>query len=138
MHEPTEVPPLLRFGCIFPRKRQISNKKIYDEAVTIRNQGVRVVHRVSVPGFEYAHLPIYRMDSGELIETSSKDKPWNTIRAMQENKAVEGSVLSILTDLTNPSSAESSYRGSFEGDLLAEVEKWATEHCPQDSRFGLE
>lgn len=115
-----------------------ANKKIYAEIVTTRKQGVRVVHRVSVPGFEYAHLPIDRTDNGELIETSSKDKPWNTVRAMQENEAVESSILSILTELTKLDSAESSYSESFEDDLLADVQKWATEHCPQDSRFGLE
>ena len=114
-----------------------ANTQIYNAVLAIRKQGVRVVHRVSVPGFEYVHLPLQYTKEGDLIETSPKDKPWLTVQAMQVDQAVVASVLAVLTDLTSSKSDESQYGDDFEKELLDEVQEWAGEHCPKDSRFGL-
>jgi len=114
-----------------------ANTEIYKTIQAIRGQGIRVVHRVSVPGFEYVHLPLQRDKNGELIETSTKDKPWRTVEAIQKDQKVEASILAVLTDLTSSGSEESLYAADFEKALFDEVQKWASEHCPKDPRFGL-
>ena len=95
------------------------------------------MHRVSVPGFEYVHLPLQLDENGELIETNAKDKPWRTVEAIQQNQKVEASILAVLTDLTSSVSEESLYGDDFENALLDEVQRWAGEHCPKNPRFGL-
>jgi hypothetical protein len=114
-----------------------ANTEIYDAIRAIRVQGVRVVHRISVPGFEYAHLPLQYDKNGELLEISSKDKPWRTVKAIQQDQKAEASILAALTDLTSSESEESLYGDDFEKTLLHEVQKWASEHCPKDPRFAL-
>ncbi len=114
-----------------------ANAKIHEAIKGMRKRGVRVVHRVSIPGFEYVHLPLQYSKDGELIETSPKDKPWRTVKAIREDEKVAASILSVLTDLTSSESEESPYPGNFENMLLAEVQKWAREHCAKDPRFEL-
>lgn len=114
-----------------------ANSQIHKAIVSIRERGVRVVHRVSMPGFEYAHLPLRYSQSGELIETDSTDKPWRTVEAIRQDKKVASSVLSVLTDLTSPTSGEAPFDGDFDATLLAEVQSWAKKNCPKDTRFGL-
>jgi hypothetical protein len=114
-----------------------ANTEIYDAVRAIRVQGVRVVHRISVPGFEYAHLPLQYDKNGELLETSPKDKPWRTVKAILQDQKAEASILAALTDLTSSGSEESLYGDDFEKTLLHDVQKWASEHCPKDPRFAL-
>lgn len=114
-----------------------ANKDIYEAIQAIRNRGVRVVHRISLPGFEYAHLPLQHAMDGDLIETNSKDKPWRAVQAIKQDAKVETSILSVLTDLTSSESEETLFRGDFLKVLLDEVQKWATQYCPKDLRFGL-
>lgn len=114
-----------------------ANTEIYDAIRAIRVQGVRVVHRISVPVFEYAHLPLQYDKNGELLETSPKDKPWRTVKAIQQDQKAEASILAALTDLTSSGSEESLYGDDFEKTLLHDVQKWASEHCPKDPRFAL-
>lgn len=114
-----------------------ANIKIYEAVERIRRRGIRVVHRVSIPGFEYIHLPLQPPKDGILIETNPKDKPWHTVQAIMKDKKVESSVLSVLTDLTNSKSEESLYPDKFEKMLLEEVQAWARKYCPKDPKFGL-
>jgi len=114
-----------------------ANSDIYRAVQAIRGQGIRVVHRVSVPGFEYIHLPLRLDENGELIETNVKHKPWRTVEAIQQNQKVEASILAVLTDLTSSVSEESLYGDDFENTLLDEAQRWASEYCPKNPRFGL-
>ena len=114
-----------------------ANKDIYEAIQTIRARGVRVIHRISVPGFEYAHLPLQYTKAGDLIETNSKDKPWQTVQAINQDAKVETSILSVLTDLTSSESEETLFGDDFLKALKDEVQKWAAQCCPKDPRFGL-
>lgn len=114
-----------------------ANSQIHDAIERIRASGVRVVHRVSVPSFEYVHLPIQRDAEGDLIETKSADKPWRTVQAIRQDKNVATSILSVLTDLTGADSREQPFDGDFGETLLSEVQAWAAKQCPNDKRFGL-
>ncbi|MBU1397493.1 MAG: ATP-dependent endonuclease [Proteobacteria bacterium] len=114
-----------------------ANKVIYEAIQAIRARGVRVVHRISVPGFEYAHLPLQHAKDGDLIETNSKDKPWRAVQIIKQDAKVETSILSVLTDLTSSESEEALFGGDFLKAIMDEVQKWATQYCPKDLRFGL-
>jgi putative ATP-dependent endonuclease of OLD family len=89
-----------------------ANKDIYEAIQAIRARDVRVVHRISVPGFEYAHLPLQHTKDGDLIEMNSKDKPWRAVQAIKQDAKVETSILSVLTDLTSSESEEALFEGS--------------------------
>lgn len=112
-----------------------ANKNIHESIKSIRELGVRVVHRVSIPGFEYVHLPLHHSKAGELLETSSKEKPWLTVQAIREDKKIAASILSILTDLTSPETREAPFDGDYEKSLENEVELWAEKNCPKDPRY---
>jgi len=114
-----------------------ANRQISDAIERIRKRGVRVVHRISMPGFEYVHLPLQYSKDGELVETSSTEKPWRTVQAIRKDKKVGASILAVLNDLTSPTAAEVPYSGDLEKTLMSEVQSWAEKHCPKDARFGL-
>jgi len=115
-----------------------ANAQIHQTVEAIRKRGVRVVHRISIPGFEYVHLPLQKSQKGELIETSSVDKPWRTVQAIRQDKKVSSSILSVLTDLTSATSNELPFDGNFDKTLLSKVQSWAKEYCPKDERYGLQ
>jgi putative ATP-dependent endonuclease of the OLD family len=127
--------PLRRDGK--PNGAWTANVQIREAIDGIRRQGTRIVHRISIPGFEYAHFPLQRSEDGELVEPSSTDKPWWAVQAIRNIKEVEASVLSVLTDLTSAESAEAPFCGDFDKMLLTEVQSWARKNCPKDGRFGL-
>jgi len=114
-----------------------ANMDIYAAIQTIRSRGVEVIHRVSIPGFEYVHLPLQFDKDGDLIETSAKDKPWRIVDAIRKDQKVETSILSVLNDLTSSDSEQSTFGEDFEKCITDAVDKWANQHCPKDPRFGL-
>jgi len=112
-----------------------ANGAITEEIGAARSSGIRVVHRVSIPTFELAHLPVSRDEDGYAKFTSDKDKPWNMVAALGTNDGARMSVRQTLNELVSPSAPER----PFEGDVLTEVEKavisWAQQHSPGDPRF---
>jgi hypothetical protein len=128
--------PLRRDGK--PNGSWTANRQINNAIMRIRERGVRVVHRISIPGFEYMHLPLQHSENGELIETSSTDKPWRTVHAIRQDMQVAASILAVLTDLTSTDSNETPFDGDFEKTLMSKVQSWAKEHCPKDIRFGCQ
>lgn len=115
-----------------------ANIQIYDAIERIRKLGVRVVHRISIPGFEYVHIPLQLSENGELIEIKPVDKPWGTVKAIREDEKVAASILAVLTDLTSAESEEAPFNGEFEKTLMTAVQIWAKANCPRDVRFGLQ
>lgn len=113
-----------------------ANTDIFKAIKSIREQGIRVVHRISLPGFEYVHLPIQLDDQGFLIETSSRDKPWRFIDFMRKDPKVEASVISVLTDLLSLDTKESLFEADFEKHISAGVQNWTEKNCPNDPRFN--
>ncbi len=94
-----------------------------------------MVHRVSIPHFEWAHLPTIIGKDGFFEDTDSKDKPWRAFVELRNNQKVETSILSTLRDLMNPEAAEKPFQGDFMPGLLDRVQQWAKKNCPEDRRF---
>jgi len=60
---------------------------------------VDVVHRVSIPNFEFEHLPVEKDSDGYAKETPSKEKPWRMVEAINSSQAVRESVIRVLDEL---------------------------------------
>jgi putative ATP-dependent endonuclease of OLD family len=112
-----------------------ANEAITKEIGAAKSSGIRVLHRVSVPTFEFVHLPVAIDKDGYAKFASEKDKPWSMVAALGTNELAGMSVRQILNELISPKAPEP----PFEGDVLAEVEKavisWAQQHSPKDPRF---
>ncbi len=112
-----------------------ANENIISAIEDIRKKGIRVVHRVSMPHFECAHLPVIIGKGGFLEDTDLKDKPWRAFVELRSDQKVEASVLSVLRDLLNPEAEEKPFQGDFMSGLLDRVQQWAKKNCPEDRRF---
>jgi len=112
-----------------------ANEQISSLIEGIRKEGVRVVHRVSIPHFEWAHLPVTIDKDGFPEDTDPKDKPWRAFVELRSNPKAETSILAVLFDLVNPGAEEKPFQGDFMSGLMDRVQNWAKEVCPQDRRF---
>jgi hypothetical protein len=112
-----------------------ANLQLYEMVRNIRAGGTRVVHRISIPSFEYAHLQYRPVASGLLVEFPEKEKPWGMVNAIREDPEVRQSVRSILRDLVDPAAQEWPHQGDFEEYLEGAVSQWARENCPKDPKF---
>ena len=91
---------------------------ILREIEATRAAGVRVVHRISVPAFELAHLPVAKDKHGYAIFPSDKEKPWKMLEALKSDEALCESVGQVFADLVSPHATEM----PFEGDTLAALQ----------------
>jgi len=112
-----------------------ANKDIHKAVEFIRAKGVRVVHRVSLPTFEHAYMSLSLDDNGNLLETSSKDKPWRALEELRTKSSVERSIMTLLHELTSIESVEHPFESDFAAGLDEAVSTWAEKYCPKDTRF---
>jgi predicted ATP-dependent endonuclease of OLD family len=112
-----------------------ANEQISSLIEGIRKDGIRVVHRVSIPHFEWEHLPVTIDKDGFPEDTDPKDKPWRAFVELRSNPKAEASVLAVLIDLVNPEVEEKPFQGDFMSGLTDQVQNWAKKVCPQDRRF---
>ncbi len=112
-----------------------ANGAILEEIDATRAVGVRVVHRVSIPSFELAHLPVGRDEDGHAIFPADKEKPWKMVEALRSDEAVRESVRQVLDDLVSPDASEAPFDGDVAAPLEAAVRSWADDNSPDDPRF---
>lgn len=115
-----------------------TNFDLYADIKAARIAGVRVVHRISLPHFEYAHLPVQKTEDGALQDTSEEEKPWNMNRAVTERKEILDSVKAVLKDLTAATAEQEPFNGPFVPGLLSAVKSWADAHGITDARYVFE
>lgn len=112
-----------------------ANKQLHDAIENIRSKGTRVVHRISIPTFEYAHLPYNPSEDGLLLDFPGKDKPWGLVDAIRTNPEVRQSAQRVLTELLDSDVEQRPEVGPFAAYLEGIVTDWATANCPKDRRF---
>jgi len=112
-----------------------ANTHIHAAVEDARAKGVKVIHRVSVPCFELAHLPVELDDAGLVKEPSARDKPWNMHQAILGMGAVKGSVEQLLQDLLDRDAEEEPVEGEFGEGMRGAVEAWAADNACRDRRF---
>jgi putative ATP-dependent endonuclease of OLD family len=111
-----------------------ANLEMHNEISEIRKAGVRVVHRISIPNFEYVHLPLEIKD-GTIVEIPSEDKPWNLNEAVIKNEVVRNSVKALLKELISTDASEEPFAKQFEIGLREAVSNWAAKNAPKDGRY---
>jgi hypothetical protein len=112
-----------------------ANKMILQEIEATRAAGGRVVHRISVPAFELAHLPVAKDKHGYAIFPSDKEKPWKMVEALKSDEALRESVSQVFDDLVSLHATEMPFERDTLAALQAAVDVWATDHSPNDPRF---
>jgi hypothetical protein len=112
-----------------------ANADILEEVAAARTAGLRVVHRICVPVFELAHLPVEKDEAGHAKFPQDKDKPWRMLEALEADNRVRGAVRKTFDELRSAEAPD----GPFDGDgleaFLESVTAWAAEHSPSDPRF---
>ena len=112
-----------------------ANLKIHGCIQEARQKGIRVTHRISIPNFEFEHMPIEKDEHGFAKETPSEEKPWRIVEAINSTSTVRDSVVKVLDELVASESKEVPFDGDFEEELKKQVLKWAQNNSPGDSRY---
>lgn len=126
-------PPCRIDGSVNPA--WTANHTIYMEIQAARQAGIRVVHRVSIPTFELAHLPVEVDEQSRAKFPSDKEKPWKMLSALRSSDDVQRSVRRVLEDLLPGNSDDAPFRGEYSAELRATVDAWAQAHSRDDPRF---
>jgi len=111
------------------------NKKIYDEIQQTRKEGMKVMHRISIPYFEAAHIPPQIDSDGKLAISDSKDKPWKMINEIMSNDKTQESVKESLLDLVDLTGKENLFSKDFEKNIEELIYSWATGNKISDERI---
>lgn len=114
-----------------------ANKAISREIGEARNAGIRVVHRVSIPTFELAHLPVERDEAGHAKFPAERDKPWRMLTALASSPEAAASVKKVLEELTSNDVSEEPFGGDFEQYLSDHIGAWADAYSSGDPRFRI-
>jgi len=115
-----------------------ANTAIYTAICDARKAGVRLVHRVSVPDFERAHLLVEVDGKGNVVDVSNKEKPWRMLNAVQAETTAVQSISTLLQDLLSPGAAEEPFESGFEEGVKETVTQWAQKYAPKDSRYSFD
>ncbi len=138
------VPFAVLHDCDPPRTAQgkkcsawSANLRIHEAIQSARNEGLRVVHRVSIPHFEGMHQGPRVGEEGTLQYPSGRDKPWNMLSALQaeHNDGLRDTVRAVILDLVSPTSVPEPFEGDFEAGLRQRLEEWVQVHKIQDERY---
>lgn len=114
-----------------------ANERIYQSIQESRKRGCKVIHRISIPTFEFQHLPCEYDNNKMLKEHPIKDKPWNFISRMKESEEIKISVKKLFDDLISETSNEDQFEVKQMESLNIEVDKWTKNNCPNDERFAI-
>lgn len=113
-----------------------ANIELHKEIEAARKEGIRIVHRVSVPNFENTHL-LPTLGS-EVEAVKDPDKPWNTVSAIKAKPEIAKSVKGILADLLQPGANQEPYEDGFEAGLKQEIMCWVKKHNITNPRYQFE
>lgn len=114
-----------------------TNDAIYKEIKLARNDGIKVIHRISVPYFEVAHIPVETDGDGNIIDSNRKDKPWNLVNLMTNVTTISKSVLECLKDLSNKKASENPFGEEFEKFIQESLKEWAQKNKIKDQRLSI-
>ena len=112
-----------------------ANEKIFEVVQNARDNGSKVIHRVSVPYFELEHLDPEVDDDGSIIDPDSKDKPWKMISQIKKNENLPTSIKSILNTLLNSESNPNPFGKDILISLNEKLKDWAIKSGIKDSRI---
>lgn len=112
-----------------------ANRTILEEIEAARVDGIRVVHRISLPTFELAHLQAEKDVEGRVIFAGDKEKPWKMVEALRSHQETRERVNHLLEDLLSSEAPEAPFTGDVPTKLRKAVTSWAEHNSPGDMRF---
>lgn len=115
-----------------------ANDRLYKEIGSARSEGLQVIHRVSIPNFELAHMPQLFLKDGKILEQQSKDKPWNMISNIRSNVSIRSTVTNILGQLINIDERGEPFDGDFNEELKRNLESWVQNNGVKDDRLKFD
>lgn len=113
------------------------NQDIYAQIKTARDNGIRVVHRISISTFEVAHGTIQLDTNGMYISSPSKDKPWEMYQKIKGDGEIKKSIETVLDDLIDDECNEEPFEKDFPESLPEKFTDWVTINKIKDPRFVL-
>jgi hypothetical protein len=120
-----------------PNPAWTANAALAKEISEAGKAGIRVVHRVSIPSFELAHLPVDRDDLGYVKFPPDRDKPWRMLTAISENADAAASVRRVLEELLSGAATEAPFGEDYVTGLSGRVVAWGKTNSAGDPRFVL-
>ena len=115
-----------------------TNDRIYDEIIKARSEGLRVIHRISVPNFELTHHPHLSIKEGKIIDLTSKNKPWKMIVNLKSDEHIRGSIAKVLDQLVDSENNEEPFEGNYKEALKEDLQKWSETNGVQDDRISFD
>lgn len=112
-----------------------ANEKIIESINDAVNVGCKVIHKVSIPSFEFWYEKP-SSNNGLLDMPAEKDKPWNALSNLKASDQTLQKVSSILDALAGASEATANQVMNMT-DIINELRSFAETHCPQDERFQI-
>ena len=112
-----------------------ANNRLHSAIQEACKIGCDVNHWISIPTFEFDHLPIEHDKDGKIKLPPEKDKPWNFISKMKNSKPIQNSVKEILNYLISGPSNQTQFGKNFLDELTVAVDTWTKTNCSQDPRF---
>ncbi len=113
------------------------NQNIYKAIQNAREDGIRVVHRISISTFEVAHDKIELDENGNYISAGSKDKPWLMYEKVRDNDEIKKSVEKVLDDLIDSECNQEPFDKPFNDGLPEKFTEWVIKNEIKDPRFVL-
>ena len=126
-----------------PRRRDgkmnsawLANNKIFEAIQTARKKGLNVIHKISVPYFEYAHKNPEIDDSGAIIDPDLKDKPWLMVSEIKKDEEMEKSIKSTFDTLLKTNEPlENLFGDDIDASLKKALKEWAGQNGIKDRRI---
>ena len=113
-----------------------ANTKIFEAIKSARSSGSKVIHRVSIPYFEYENSSVEIDSSGSIIDSDAKEKPWNMLACLKSDPTVRSRITDILKQLSNRESIENNFGTDLESFLRTKTNEWARINKIIDPRIG--
>lgn len=114
-----------------------ANERIYSSVQESRKHGCKVIHRFSIPTFEFQHLPIVYDKNKKIKEHADKEKPWNFISKMKNSEVIKKTVKGVFDELFSDTAIEDQFNKDTIKSLTNEVNRWTKKYCPKDERFEV-
>lgn len=115
-----------------------ANKSIHDEIIKCRNDGRKVIHRISISTFELEIFGLNLDKDGNVEQPSSKDKPFETYKKISEDPEIKKSIGKILNELSNVGSNEFPFNEKDANYLPQIFKKWVKENGIKDIRYLID
>jgi len=114
------------------------NDSLYCKIQIARDDGIMVIHRISISTFEIEHLGVEVDLDGNVELPSSKNKPYEMFKMIGDNDSLKLSVEKTLDELLSIKSNPFPFGVENISGLEKRFNKWVVENGISDPRFILD